>query len=418
VGVARAPTATMNAAFRSTCASFGLWFLTASASGAVLPEGTTLSVRLTSSVSSRAKPGDPVEAVLIAPVHLDDSSTLGPGTRVLGQVAHAGGHLGRPRLGICFDRLIDLREREIPLQARVVEVDNARETVTKNGLIVGLPGPGALPSQAHTLLLVAAHAHPLALALFEFGRLAQRLLEHVAIRYGPGVEMTLATDVIANVPEEPEVDEAPLTDEPVLEARAGSLPLFAVSGKARESADLTNILVIGSGAELEEAFEAAGWARAETSRHAKTKAFLALAEHHGYKNAPVSLFRLDGRRPDVVFEKENNTMAKRHHVRFWRLDGEWAGRSVWLGAATHDVAIVFDRGDRSFTHRVDPEIDREREKVVSDLVFTGAVVESGSFPRPWAPTSFLSRGTRILTDGQLAVLELRAEPQPAPIAAD
>lgn len=374
--------------------------------GVVLPAGTTLSVRLTAPLSSRhARPGDPVEAVVIAPVGLSDGGEVRPGTRVSGQVVEAGGRRGRARLLVRFDRLAVGTGAESTIDARVADVDNAREAVGADGRIVGLPGPASPPSTLHALFLLAASEHPVTLAAFEASRLVVRAFEHVGIHYEPGVEMTLVMERAADVPAEAR-DELPALAE-AAGPLAASFPLFATAGKVARREDLTNVIVVGSEVDLAHAFDAAGWTRAETSRRAKTRAFLALAEHHGYKSAPVSLMELEGRPPDVVFEKENNSMAKRHHLRLWRLAETWGGRVAWLGAATHDVGIVFDRPERTFTHEVDPEIDRERDKIVNDLAFTGQVAAVSLLPRPRAPHSFESGGAAIRTDGRIAVVALK-----------
>ncbi|PYQ15156.1 MAG: hypothetical protein DMF80_10480 [Acidobacteria bacterium] len=136
--------------------------------------------------------------------------------------------------------------------------------------------------------------------------------------------------------------------------------------------------------------------------------FLAFGLRHGYKPAPVSLLELEGRRPDAVFEKQNDTLAKRHHVRIWRRPSLFRGRPVWLAAATHDVDITFLRKQRTFTHRVDPRIDLERGKIVDDLAFTGQVAAWGLIDRPPAPRdAATSTGDRIETDGRIAVVLFR-----------
>jgi hypothetical protein len=389
-------------------AAAGLSLFAAPAFAVVLPAGTTLSVRLTAPLSSRhAKPGDPVDAVLIAPVGLGEADEVRPGASVRGRVVEVCGHHGRAGLLVRFDRLAVGGGAESPIDARVSEVDNAREAVGADGRIVGLPGPASPPSRLHALLLLAAYEHPVALAVFEASRLMTRALEHVGIHYAPGVEMTLVTEGPAEVTAEARDDIPPLPDPVAAGSLADSAPLFAVPGRKERREDLTNVVVVGSEGELSRAFVGAGWTRAETSRRATTRAFLALAEHHGYKSAPVSLLELQGRPPDVVFEKQNNSMAKRHHIRLWRLSEGWNGRPAWLGAATHDVGIVFDRPERTFTHQVDPEIDRERDKIVDDLAFTGDVGAISFVPRPRAPRSFESGGATIVTDGRLAVVALK-----------
>lgn len=75
-------------------------------------------------------------------------------------------------------------------------------------------------------------------------------------------------------------------------------------------------------------------------------------------------------------------------------------------AATHDIGIDFSRRDYTFIHRTDPQIDRERAKVVNDLVFTGKVHGLELVERPNAPTTGQNAtGDDFKTDGGMAVLE-------------
>ena len=77
---------------------------------------------------------------------------------------------------------------------------------------------------------------------------------------------------------------------------------------------------------------------------------------------------IDGRHPDLVFQKSLDTFAKRHHIRIWKLASTYNGREVWVGAATHDIAVEHTKTMTKWTHRIDPHIDRERDWIESDLL--------------------------------------------------
>src|SRR5208282_4547156 len=104
-----------------------------------LPAGTHLEIRLTTPVGTYAsKVGAPVSAVLITPV-MDDREVLLPaGSRLSGDVKA----VRRVGLGIVhetaaieleFNRLILPDLTTVPISARVMEVDNARERVGRDG---------------------------------------------------------------------------------------------------------------------------------------------------------------------------------------------------------------------------------------------------------------------------------------------
>ena len=81
------------------------------------------------------------------------------------------------------------------------------------------------------------------------------------------------------------------------------------------------------------------------------------------------------------------------------------GKEVWVCSATHDIGIDYSEQERNFIHKVDTEIDRERAKVVSDLLFTGLVQGLALVERPHVPTElFNATGDALQTDGKMAVI--------------
>ena len=135
------------------------------------------------------------------------------------------------------------------------------------------------------------------------------------------------------------------------------------------AADVINLAFIGDAEELQNAFAAAGWVSAEPlTLHTFSTAYRAYNSMSGYSTAPVSTLLYQQAEPSVVFQKSFNTIAKRHHIRIWHA-GLFEGKDVWLGAATHDAGVGFQLRSRTITHKIDPQTDREREKVVTDLGF-------------------------------------------------
>ena len=89
-----------------------------------------------------------------------------------------------------------------------------------------------------------------------------------------------------------------------------------------------------------------------------------------YKTAPVSPLYYQGRKQDFAFEKPSGKSAdRRHHVRFWlALDTGEEGRPVWLGSITFDRGVGFSHYTGAVTHHIAPDIDAERDGLMSDLV--------------------------------------------------
>jgi hypothetical protein len=109
-----------------------------------LPSGAELLVRLTTEVSSdKSRSGDLVEAVVIAPVMVDGRLALAAGTRVQGTVMlaqKAGSDYQRAQLILNFANLIHPDGSKTQIVARLVDVDNAKESV-QAGRILGLAHP-------------------------------------------------------------------------------------------------------------------------------------------------------------------------------------------------------------------------------------------------------------------------------------
>jgi hypothetical protein len=130
-----------------------------------------------------------------------------------------------------------------------------------------------------------------------------------------------------------------------------------------------------------------------------------MAELRGYQEAPVSTLLLEGQPPDLVFQKQNNTFAARHHLRIWRRRDRFHGKEVWVCSSTHDIGIDFSEQNHTFIHKVDSQIDRERAKVVTDLLFTGLAQGLSLVERPNVPTKlFNATGDALETDGKMAVI--------------
>lgn len=309
-------------------------------------------------------------------------------------------------LWLDFRELIDSRGIVIPIATKVVDVDNARETVDQNGRLLGIIPPRERPSRAEDLVLLAALL-PEVFAL-ETAEYRLREEERPDIEYRAGVDMTLETLASTrNVPVG-DPDGSPRLDA-ALPRLAAAQPTRTTAGKPPKTADVTNLLFLGTEQQVTNGFRVAGWTTADAlGLRSDVKTILAVAEDRGYQLGPVSQQWLDGKPPGLVFQKQNNTFAKRHHVRIWRRPQTWQGRPVWIGAATHDIGIKFVTQERSFTHQVDSRIDLERQKIVDDLRFTGLIERPISVDRPAVPKRSENATQDLMqTDGRIAIVRFR-----------
>ncbi|HEX5831926.1 MAG TPA: LssY C-terminal domain-containing protein [Gemmatimonadaceae bacterium] len=379
-----------------------------------LPAGTALHVRLLDMVGSDpTMRGRPVRALVIAPAPGDTTVIVAPGAVVRGTIVDAGAESDGPRrqlIALRFTEVVLPDGRTAPISAQVSGVDNARETVDAAGRVLGLPMPGRLESMVDWALLALGTVHPVAAAALFIADHGEEHEQHRPIVFPPGVELTLRTTADARVPVSPWRPPLAVDSPARLDALIHDLPPRAFARGGRIAGDLVNLVLIGEPADIHAAFLAAGWDTPERlSVRTCFDTFVAMVEARDYAHQPVSQLLLDGRPPDLVFQKLTDTFAKRHHVRIWRSDVAWAGHPVFAAAATHDVGIELSTEEHTCTHRTDPAIDLERDKIVDDLVTANAVAALSLVPRtPIAGTTVTGGQATVLTDWRVAVIALGA----------
>ncbi len=376
-----------------------------------VPAGTEINLRLTTKVSSATtKVKDPVQAMVIQPVMAGGQFVIPVKTIAHGVVIESKPSTGpddRAVLTMVFTQL-DLPSGPVRIVSTVSDVDNARESVNSNGQIQGILASESISARLDSGIGKVAQRFGGLAGILEKAKSAVLQEPDGNIVYDPGVEFTIKID-------QP-IDLRPSSDgfgrlqsiaaEAQLTASAKAYPFQTRAQAPPKPSDMTNLVFLGSQEQLESAFAAAGWsAAAENNSLSKFETFKAIAESRGYKEAPVSVLLLDGRPPDLVFQKQNNTFTQRHHLRIWRRPGTFRGQTVWLCAATHDVGIDVSPEDRTFIHKVDSQIDRERAKVVDDLLLTGQVRSLAMVDRPAVPKeSSNATGDKLITDGKVAVV--------------
>lgn len=147
-------------------------------------------------------------------------------------------------------------------------------------------------------------------------------------------------------------------------------PRHATTSSGRQG-DAINIAFVGSEEDLHRALAVAGWYAADAIT-LKTSVRIAAdcVLKKPYAHAPVSNLYVWGRVQDAAFEQPVGTSPnQRHHVRFWRSRAvDDKGRPLWLGSATFDERVEISRTTGGFTHKISPEIDKERDKLLLDAV--------------------------------------------------
>lgn len=389
--------------------------------------GDTLHIRLLDRLASGHHASPHVRALVIAPLASAARDggrvTIPPGSILSGSVTGAGKErFGGKRHWIA----LQLDSIAIPIDdaasdtiraaisVRIASVDDTREDVDSAGRIVGPPIPSMVRSKRDWAVLILGVFHPVGaiiLAATLEGEMAER---HRAVSLNSGTELTAVITSGARLSAWSRwMPPPPIAGGVNPDSLALAAPLRTLLREGGAPSDVVTLALIGSAAQVSAAFAAADWTRAvPLTLRSDFVTFVKAAKGKGYAAQPVSQLVLDGRPPDVVYEKVADTFAKRHHLRMWRwpsADAADDSSTVWLVAATHDIGVMFSMQRRSFTHRVDSRIDDERDKVVSDLVAANAVAALTYAPRTAPATGATVNGAKVpaVTDWRMAVLVLK-----------
>ncbi len=389
------------------------------ANAATVPAGTLIALRLKTEVSSDKPAGQSVSAVVIAPVLVNGNIVIGNGTELEGVTADA--HAEKPAadgeaeqpatVRIQLTKIKTINQSK-SISCVVAGVDNARESIDQSGLITGIKASETFSS------LADQGVNKLTEKNSELGQLLSAVKGSIvkqadpAIDYKPGVEFTakLNQPLDWNPPGNAKLPPA-ITPEDQLRALVSQEPFRTVALKPPSPSDLTNLMFIGTKEQVEQAFKDAGWFPSDPLGRASTyHTAQAIIEDRGYSEAPMSVLTLNDRPPDMTYEKQNNTFASRHHIRFWLMPQTFAGEPVFVAAATHDIKIYFSKTSKSITHGIDPNIDRERTKVVNDMVFTGKVAGVSLVDRTNVPKNISNAtGDVLQTDDKIAVVQFQSK---------
>lgn len=383
--------------------------------GVQIPAGVELSIRLSDKVASEAQTQPAVvHAVVIAPVILEGGVVaISAGAQVTGTVKQAKAATDKDpaQLQLVFSTLSDVTQHA-PISAVVTNLDNARETVDDQGLITGIAPGGTFSARIDQGISKLEGNEKFAglAGLIAGTKQALKIQDaNPNIDYDAGAELTIRL----TRPLEwragdhgPTAKLQPFPNQDGLIDLVNRQPFRTMAENPARPSDMTNLMFIATQDELLAAFEKAGWsAPSRLNTLSKLETARALIEARGYKEGPMSLLLLDGRVPDMAYQKGNNTFAQRHHLRIFRRPGMFDGKPIWVCSATHDIGIDFSERDKTFIHKIDPQIDQERAKVVNDLLFTGMIRSIALVDRPNIPQKATNAtGDSLKTDGSMAVL--------------
>lgn len=209
----------------------------------------------------------------------------------------------------------------------------------------------------------------------------------------------------------------------IIARRVDTLPgadaeLFAklprrISDREGNPGDMVNFLILGSEAGMKRVFATAGWVTVDQDvRGALISGAIASLSKEAYLTLPMSQLYLFDRPQDFGWAHAEpiKVAASRHHLRLWRAPFQVAGSVLWVGAATHDIGFDRDQRNNGITHKIDPNIDFERDFVEKTLTGTG-LVSAFAYVLPTDPLldATTATGGSFHSDGRVLVLAV-AEP--------
>ena len=380
-----------------------------------LPAGSMFWVRLSAPVTSfKAKPGTPVKGFLLESPGCDNTPVFPTKTPIEGTVlsVHRVG-LGlvheTASLEIGFSRILPSEGTPIEIKGRVKLVDNARETV-RNGVIRGIRSTdtpqGMISSRLKYLPSVHLYPDPYLLGY----KMLFPIFPDPEIHLLPGTDVQVELAQPAILPSDlPAVEQIPaleVNDE--LVHNLAELPERTQTKKGKE-ADVVNIVFAGSRADLEAAFQTAGWHSSKaTSGSTVMRGFYSYLSKSSYSTAPMSTQLMNGHKPDLTLEDTFQSHEKRNHLRIWALEHTWEGLPLWASAAVRETGATLSIQHHGFIHHVSEDLDEEREAIVRDLDIAGCVDSVGLLQRPEMEHIVKNAtGEYFRTSGSLEIIRLK-----------
>jgi len=171
-------------------------------------------------------------------------------------------------------------------------------------------------------------------------------------------------------------------------------------------------IFLGSDLGVIQTFERAGWFLADNPTvRGLGRELLAVAVNRPDPHGPATPAYYSNRPQDLTFEKPGDasgSIRHRHHIRIWRTQVCIAPgcEEVWVATSSYDAGVKFVAKPYLVTHRIDPEIDRERATIEHDLLAAGAK-ELGRVVVTGPTQGKNAGGDSFRTDGEALVIELQ-----------
>jgi hypothetical protein len=354
----------------------------------VIPSGTPIKLSLAATISSaHARVGDPVDLIVARDVDLGGFTIIQAGTTARGHISGVkskrffgvGG-----RVSLQVDSVGLATGDRVRLSARKEVKGRSRTKIIVGGMIA--------------TSLVFLPATPLFLLL-----------------RGHDGTVVKTTEITAQIDDPTSVLSADLArsreSSSELAEFMNFLPSRVFTGEGREG-DMLNLVFVARQEDLQEAFQRAGWVK--TDKFRPVFAWHLMCHRTTDTRLPMARFYLFGRVQDYSYAlpDPNAIVTSRHHLRIWKTDYAIDGTPIWASAATHDVAIEIAKRGRLIDHRIDPEVDAERDFVGTNLAKTASVGRE-EYLHPVTPVfkAQTATGETYYSDGRILLLDFHQIPR-------
>lgn len=183
-----------------------------------------------------------------------------------------------------------------------------------------------------------------------------------------------------------------------------------VADKQADPGDMVNFLILGSEAGMQRVLTTAGWVKVDADiKDTVLHGIIGSLSKESYLTMPMSQLYLFGRPQDYGWAHAEPiaVVASRNHLRLWKAPFTVNGDTVWVGAATHDIGFERDQRNNSITHKIDPDVDAERDYVEKTLSGTGLVAQVTHFlPENPMREAKTATGGSFHSNGQVLILKL------------
>ncbi|HZV59653.1 MAG TPA: LssY C-terminal domain-containing protein, partial [Candidatus Eremiobacteraceae bacterium] len=192
-------------------------------------------------------------------------------------------------------------------------------------------------------------------------------------------------------------------------------PLFSkiprrVADKDGKPGDMVNFLILGSEDAMKNIFTSAGWVKVDAdAKDSFLRGIIDSLSKESYVTMPMSQLYLFGRGQDYGWAHAEplKVVSTRNHLRLWKAPFQVNGETIWVGAATHDIGFERDQRNDNVTHKIDPDIDLERDYVEKTLLSTGQIAEVSHFtPENPLKEAHTATGGTFHSNGQVLILKL------------